>query len=132
MKIRCLLPGLVLASVLAIIPVSADAQTRIRFGRGAARANVSGTLNGFRSRRVYLIRVRNGQTLRTEQVGGSRRPITISIKDPGGNDVSDSDASCNNRKEVSPTEAGDYRIEVVECRKADPWRGRFTFRVTVR
>jgi hypothetical protein len=65
-------------------------------------------------------------------VGDSPRRITIFVKDPNGNDIGDSDASCNNRREISPTEAGDYTIEVVECRKADPWRGRFTFRVAVR
>lgn len=96
------------------------------------RANVSGTLNSYRSRRVYVIRVREGQTLKTEQVGDSPRRITIFVKGPSGDDVGDSDASCNNRREISPTEAGDYTIEVVECQKADPWRGRFTFRVTVR
>ena len=118
--------------IVCCASLNLDAQTRIRFARGATRTDVSGTLNGFRSKRTYVIRVRPGQTLRTQQVGGSRRPITISVKDPGGNDVSDADASCNNRKEISPTEAGDYTIEVVECQKADPWRGRFTFRVTVR
>ena len=125
---------LLLAIALVIFGAALElhAQTRIRFARGAVRANVSGALAGFKSTRVYVIRVRAGQTIRTEQIGGRSRPITISIKDPNGNDVSDSDASCNNRKEVSPTEAGDYTIEVVECRKADPWRGRFTFRVTVR
>ena len=110
----------------------ATAQTRIRFARNAVRANVSGTLNSFRTKRVFLIRVREGQTLRTEQIGYRSRPITISIVDPNGEYVGDSDASCNNRKEIAPTVAGDYRIEVVECQKADPWRGRFTFRVTVR
>jgi hypothetical protein len=117
---------------LFITIIDASAQTRIRFARNAVRANVSGTLNSYRTRRVYLIRVREGQTLRTEQIGGRSRPITIMVTGPNGEDVGDSDASCNNRKEVSPTTAGDYRIEVVECQKADAWRGRFTFRVTVR
>ena len=124
-------------SIAAVILVSssialAQPPTRIKFLRGAVRANVSGTLNSFRSKRIYVIRVREGQTLRTEQIGGSSRRITIFVRDQDGNEVGDSDASCNNRREISPTEAGDYTIEVVECRKADPWRGRFTFRVTVR
>ena len=122
------------AVILILCATIADlhAQTRIRFPRGAVRTDVSGTLNGYRGRRIYLIRVRSGQTLRTQQIGGSARPITISVKDRDGNYVGDSDASCNARKEISPTVAGDYTIEVVECQKADPWRGRFTFRVTVR
>lgn len=105
--------------------------TRIRFSKGATKATISGILNGYRSRRVFVIKVRRGQTLSTTQVGGSH-DITIFIKSPSGHDVGDSDASCNNRREISPTVAGDYKITVVECQKADPWRGAFTFRVAVR
>ena len=105
--------------------------SRIRFAPGAVKADVVGTLRGYRDRRTYVIKVRAGQTLRTEQIGNSHH-ITIYIKDPAGEGVGDSDASCNNRREITPTESGDYRITVVECRKADPWRGRFRFRVSVR
>jgi hypothetical protein len=115
-----------------VLFTSAQAQTRVKFRRGAVSANVSGTLNSYKSKRLYVIRVREGQTLRTEQIGRAVRPITIFIMDPAGEGVGDSDASCNNRREISPTTAGDYTIEIVECQKADPWRGRFTFRVTVR
>ena len=104
--------------------------TRIKFARGATRASVSGTLNGYKSEKLFVIRVKAGQTLRTQQVGNSH-DITIVIENPEGEDVSDSDASCNNRREVSPTEAGNYHIRVVECQKADRWRGRFRFRVSV-
>ena len=131
--LRKLALAMILATAFGVwLAPEADAQTRIRFRRGAVRTDVSGTLNGFRGSRTYVMRIREGQTLRTEQIGGSRRPVTISIKDPNGEDVGDADASCNNRREVGPTVAGDYVITVVECRKADPWRGRFTFRVTVR
>ncbi len=51
---------------------------------------------------------------------------------PDGKDITgDEDASCNNRKSVSPTVDGYYRIEVVECRKADEWKGEFRLQVTV-
>ena len=125
---------LALLGLILIVSSTSVAQTstRIKFRRGAIHADVSGTLNGLKSKRTYLIKVRAGQTLQTEQIGDSPRRITIFVKDPAGNDIGDSDASCNSRREISPTEAGDYRIEVVECLKADPWRGRFTFRVTVR
>ena len=127
--------ALLIAAVIAALLTSnalAQQTTRIKFRRGAIHANVSGTLNSFRSKRVFVIKVRDGQTLRTEQLGGASRRITIFVKDATGNEVGDADASCNDRKEVSPTVAGDYTIEVVECQKADPWLGRFTFRVTVR
>ena len=133
MKKRIVLMSLSVTFLLsAVSDLQAQTPTRIKFTRGAARANVSGSLNSFRSKRVYVIRVREGQTLRTEQIGAAARRVTIFVKDPNGNEVGDSDASCNNRREISPTEAGDYTIEVVECQKADPWRGHFTFRVTVR
>ena len=131
---RSPLPAIALLTLLLVISPAAFSQTttRIKFRSGAVKADVSGTLNSYRTKRLYVIRVRDGQTLRTEQTGKGSRPITVSVKDPHGNEVGDSDASCNNRREISPTEAGDYTIEVIECRKADPWKGRFTFRVTVR
>jgi len=105
--------------------------SRISFAKGAISAVVTGNLNGYRQTKTYRIRVRAGQTLSTEQVGG-RRDITIYIKGPSGEDIGDSDASCNNRREITPTDAGDYTIYVVECRKADAWQGQFRFRVTVK
>ena len=110
--------------------VLAQKATRIRFTKGSTKATVSDTLNGYRSRRVFIIKVRAGQTLTTTQVGDSH-DITIYIKNPAGEDVGDSDASCNNRREIKPTDAGDYQITVVECQKADAWKGSFRFRVTV-
>lgn len=119
--------------ILISSDLSAQSPQRIKFRRGAVTAEVTGTLSSFNGVRTYLIRVRDGQTLRTEQIGEKGNPITISITRPDGEHVEgDNDASCNNRREVSPTKKGDYRIEVIECRKAEPWRGRFTFRVTVR
>jgi hypothetical protein len=125
--------GLLMLAILIIATASAvtfgQSVRRIRFARGATSAVVSGYLEGYRSKRIYLIRVRRGQTLRTVQIGSSH-PVTVSVTGPTG-DFADSDASCNNRKEISPTTAGNYRIEVVECRKADPWRGKFRIRVSV-
>ncbi len=116
------------------IPALAQKPTRIRIRKGAVISTVSGTLNGYKGKRTFVIRVREGQTLKTEQLksDSSLKYITVYIKSPSGEDVGDSDASCNNRREISPTEAGDYLIEVVECQKADPWRGIFQLRVTVR
>ena len=126
---RLILPLILLAILSG--SVAAQRATRIRFARGAIRADVSGTLKNYRDKRNFVIKVRAGQTLRTEQIGGSH-PITIFITDPSGEGVGDSDASCNNRREITPTIAGDYRIQVVECQKADAWRGSFRFRVSVK
>lgn len=122
---------LFLGLLLSTSYASAQRATRITFRHSATSAVVSGTLNGYHGKRNFVIRVRRGQTLRTEQFG-DRHDITIYIQGPHGEDVDDSDASCNNRREVTPTVAGDYKIQVVECQKADPWRGTFRFKVTVR
>jgi hypothetical protein len=105
--------------------------TRVRFARGATTIVVSGHLSGRKDGKTFVLRVRAGQTLSTAQEGDAH-DITIYITGPHGEDVGDSDASCNNRREVSPTKTGDYRINVVECQKADAWKGTFKFRVTVK
>ena len=123
-----------IAALAMIVALAAafEAQTpsRIKFARGAVSANVTGRLAGYSDTKTYIIKVRAGQTLRTQQTG--KNYVTISIKDPNGEDVGDADASCNDRKEVRPTVAGDYTLTVVQCQKADEWRGTFHFRVTVR
>jgi len=123
---------LIAASFLFLLAGFAFAQkaTRIKFARGATSKVVSGTLNGYKDKHNFVIRVRAGQALHTEQVGNHE--ITIFIADPTGEDTDNSDASCNNRREVTPTVAGDYHIQVVECMKADHWKGAFKFRVTVK
>ncbi len=113
--------------------VFAQKAQRITFKRGAKQAVATGKLYGYKGKKVFVIRVRRGQTLTTEQIRSvsSNRYITVSITAPNGEDVTDSDASCNNRKEITPTAAGDYRIEVYECMKADAWRGSFRLKVQV-
>ena len=113
--------------------VFAQKAQRITFKRGAKQAVATGNLYSYKGKKVFVIRVRRGQTLTTAQIrsNSSNRYISVSITAPNGEDVSDSDASCNNRKEVTPTVAGDYRIEVVECMKADQWRGSFRLKIRV-
>ena len=119
-------------SHLCLAAASAQHIRRIKFSRGAVSTVVVGGLSGYGDKDVYFIRVRKGQRIRTEQImAAGNRDITIYIKDPKTQDVGDSDASCNNRREISPTMAGDYRLEIVECRKADKWKGVYRFRVTV-
>jgi len=118
--------------ILLLTATFAFSQQRITFKRGTKEAIVTGNLNGYKGKKVFVIRIRRGQTLRTEQIkNSSNRYISVAITAPNGEDVTDSDASCNNRKEISPTSAGDYRIEVYECMKADAWRGSFRLKVRV-
>lgn len=113
---------------------SAQKYSRIKFAKGSATKTVYGTLNSYKDRKIFKIKVLAGQALSLEQIAGNEdfRIITTFIKDPLGEDVTDMDASCNNRKEIAPTTAGDYTIEIVQCQKADEWKGEFKFRVTVK
>lgn len=118
-------------TVIFTVDSPAQAASRVRFAGGAVSAVAAGSLNGYKDKRTFVIKVRAGQTLTTEQVGG--RPITVEIIKPDGEPFEgDMDLSCHNRHEVTPTEAGDYRLVVTECQKADRWRGRFRLKVTVR
>lgn len=112
--------------------LAVSAQTRVTFAPGATSKTVTGQMNGFNSTRVYIIRVKRGQTMAIDQVGGGSHRITISgITDPAGNEVSDMDMSCNSRKLVELTKMGDYRITVRECVKVDEWRGTYKLRFQV-
>ncbi|MBK9216877.1 MAG: hypothetical protein IPM59_15015 [Chloracidobacterium sp.] len=117
---------------LFTLPAVAQKASRITFKPGARSAVVSGRLSSFRSVRKYAIRVRKGQRLTTEPIGDAN-PVSIWITSPDGSSFGDDlDLSCHARREVFPTERGDYILTVQECQKADPWKGRFRFRVTVR
>lgn len=107
---------------------------RVTIKRGATTVTISGKLSGFKDKKVYVIKVLKGQMLNTEQIKteASARYISVEITSPSGEDVTDSDASCNNLKEISPTEAGDYVITVYECKKGDEFRGSFKLKVTVK
>ena len=119
------------AAILSVSTVAASAQsvTRITFAHGATSKVVTGTLNGYKSHRTYVIRVKKGQTLTTEAV---KNFITIGVEAPPGSTYEqDMAADCHDKNEVNPTARGDYKITVTECMKADRWRGTFKFRVTV-
>lgn len=109
------------------------AEERITFAKGETSKIVTGELKDYNDSKTFIIEVQKGQTLKTEQDKSdeSLHYITAYVKNPAGAGVGDSDASCNNRREISPTEAGDYKIEVVECKKADPWKGSFKLKVSV-
>lgn len=131
-QFQLLIAGIILLFASAI--VFAQKPTRVNFSRNSTTAIVSGILRNYRDKKVFFIRVRRNQTLDTEQVKSenSTRYITVSITNPSGADVGDSDASCNNRKEIAPTRAGEYKITVYECQKADAWRGRFRLKIRVK
>ncbi len=104
--------------------------TRITFKPGATSKVVSGTLSSYKSQRTFVIKVKKGQTLTTDNDGDNA--VTIGIDAPKGSTYEqDMAADCHSHNEVNPTAAGDYKITVTECQKADPWKGTFKFKVTV-
>lgn len=119
---------------LALGEVSSQTAKRIEFYRNSTSATVSSSLRSYKDRKFYVVKARQGQTLKIEQIkdNSAARSITISIKNPSGKAVAGSDPSCNNRQEIAPTVAGDYTITVYECQKTDGRRGRFRLKVTVK
>ena len=133
MRKSLIILAVLIFSAFSVNKIFAQKAERIIFKRGTRSAVAVGSLNNYKDRKVFVIRVRKGQTLKTEQLkdDSSNHYITVSITAPNGENVDDSDASCNNRKEITPTVAGDYRIEVYECQKADRWRGNFKLKIRV-
>ncbi|HEY0430138.1 MAG TPA: hypothetical protein VGC76_20310 [Pyrinomonadaceae bacterium] len=133
-KVFLILSVFILMAFIALPGAFGQKKQRVKFGRGAVQTTISGKLNGYKDKQVYVIKVRKGQTLNTEQIksDASTHYVTVEITSPSGEDVSDSDASCNDMKEVTPTAAGDYLITVYECQKADRWRGSFKLKVSVK
>lgn len=128
---------ILLTLVLLLIPMSSNGQktTRIKFAIGATDAVATGRLSGYKSKSVvFVVRVKAGQMLRVEQsiLFKSTHYITFRITNPSGKNAIDSEANCNNRKKIENTSAGDYRIEVAECAKANEWRGSFKIKFSVR
>jgi hypothetical protein len=122
----------IVCAIIGLCSVAASAQrpVRITFTKGQTTKVITGTLNGYKSVRNYVIRVRKGQVLTTRSV---KNYITIGVEAPrGSNYEQDMAADCHDRNEVNPTAAGDYQVSVTECQKADRWRGTFKFKITVK
>ena len=128
-------PLIFIAAAIAIASfgsyAQAQAPSRVTFARGSDRTILSGTLRGYGDHKSFLIRVRKGQKLTTQNAGNNY--ITVDITAPKGSTYEpDLAADCHDHHEVDPTAAGDYIIRVTECRKADRWRGTFKLKVIVR
>ena len=121
---------IVIAISIVFSTVAFGQKSRITFSSGATSKVVTGTLRGYKSQRTFVIKVKKGQTLTTENVG--KNHITIGIDAPKGSTYDqDMAADCHDRNEVNPTATGDYIITVTECQKADAFKGTFKFKVAV-
>jgi hypothetical protein len=131
MKKLILFSVVVLTLALAAGTVSAQRATRVHFARGARSTVITGYLSNYKQSRTFLIHVRAGQTMKVEGIG-NRAVSTFLEGPPGSNYEQDMAADCHSRADVDKTDAGDYKLSVRECSKADPWRGTFKVRITVR
>lgn len=118
-----------IALLIFSIPAFAQKATRVTFKRGATSATISGSLNSYKSKRVFLLKVRDGQTLTIQTVKGG---VSVYVEVPPGAVEQDLAADCHGDSEITPTTAGDYKISVVECQKVDQWKGTFKVKVTVK
>lgn len=113
--------------------VVGDSAERISFAKGKSSATVSGKLAGFDDEQNYVIATGKGQAMTVEALDKqSDGRVSIYITDPKGENANDMDLSCHSNATVKPTLAGDYQIQVVECKKADPWKGKFAFNIKVK
>ncbi len=122
-KIISILLILIAASTVFARPIK-----RITFPKGATKVTVTGYLNGYKDKQIYVIRLRKGQKMTLK----ANRYVSLYITAPNGEDASDMDLSCHSNQTVEYTMAGDYKIKAVECQKADAWKGSFRIMVTVK
>jgi hypothetical protein len=103
--------------------------TRIKFATGVTSARVKGRLRGQDDVVRYVLRVRAGQRMQikveSEQLGNPQIDVTF----PSGKGM-DRDMQ-GTQFDTESTEAGDYRINVYEGRKADPSAGIFYLEIEV-
>lgn len=113
--------------------LAAEKTQRVRFKQGETKRRVTGRLNGWNDRAVFVIRVRAGQTMRLSAEGKCDACYAyINVDSPrNANDNFDRDM-CGCMAEVTNTAAGDYRITISENRKGDVWKGEFTLDIEVK
>ena len=102
---------------------------RITFKKGATTVIVTGKLSNYKDAAYYVVKLRAGQRL---QISSNKSITLAEVANPSGEDVVDRAANCNGMADVSPTVAGDYKITVVECAKADAWKGTFKLKITAK
>ena len=121
-----LLCCLAITAIIALTSLSAFAQTRVYFARGATRATARGYLRGAQDEANFVLRAKAGQHMRVEiNASGATRGMVIfpSGKQDGapGGVIFDDEIDEN----------GDYRIRVTESSMGDAWRGRIVLKVEI-
>src|SRR5713226_6815362 len=126
MNIKARVSGSLFVIIMACAGLTAHAQTRVYFARGATRATVRGYLRGIRDEANFVLRARAGQHMRVEIRGrGATRGMVTFPSGQGdgqpGGVIFDG---------ILP-DTGDYGIRVTESSMANAWRGSFTVIIDV-
>jgi hypothetical protein len=119
--------------VLTSLQVDAAARRpvrRIRFKPGATTAIVKGRLTGWNDVARFVLRVRPHQHMHISVKSADIGNPQINVTFPSGGSM-DRDMQ-GTQFDTDSTEAGDYRIEVYEGRKADPSNGTFILKIEAR
>ena len=115
---------------LCALDAAAQTRQRVRFGKGASSASVSGVIKGY-AYRDYVVGAREGQTLSVALSGNSLADLAIFMPD-GGNLGADSTGVADWTGEIPAS--GDYVIRVLMPRSAARRKGaaaRFRLRITI-
>jgi hypothetical protein len=126
MNIKARISCSLFAAIIVCAGLTANAQTRVYFARGATRATVRGYLRGAHDEANFVLRARAGQHMRVEIRGrGATRGMVTFPSGQGdgqpGGVIFDG---------ILP-DTGDYGIRVTESSMANPWRGSFTVIIDV-
>lgn len=123
----------ILIILTAVLTAFARPVKRIKFPKGATQVTVKGELKNYRDVQEYVIRLRENQTFKIDQIDGediTGGAVSISVTDPDGENVDDYAADCHSYFRLPKTKAGDYKIRVFECLKGDEWNGTFKIKVS--
>lgn len=120
-------------AAVANAKVGNDPIRRINFVKGADHAIITGNLSGFEDVQYFVVDAAKGQTMTVEQLDQQGAGlVSVYVTAPNGANANDMDLSCHSNATISPTIDGDYGIKVVECKKADPWKGVYGIKVTIK
>ena len=125
------LSGIVLTTHAADI-VSDQQPIRLTFPPGETSITVSGSMKDKADQVLYVLRIREAQTLDIEQINENLHYVSTTLTNAKQQEVGTSDSPCQNSRHLSNSAAGDYILKVKLCAKAEPWQGSFKLKIKVR
>jgi uncharacterized protein YgbK (DUF1537 family) len=114
--------------------ISSDQPTRLTFPPGETSITVSGSMKDKADQVLYVLRIREDQTLDIEQINENLHYVTTVLTNSKQEEVgtTTTDSPCQSSKHLSNSTAGDYILKVKQCAKAEAWQGSFKLKIKVR